>query len=141
MSEKLSEGAEMSSASQAIERSRQGVVYLAGDGPLKARIRRVREYLDGVCTDRRVKGYLYYETREVLAHEAEAIEAAVQQKCRKEMNRLRAQIAALEVQQRHDLDAMAAQLPILLGPLYPHAVAAGLVNPEAVAAQEDGEAK
>lgn len=139
MSEKRSEGAELFSASQTIEESREGILYLAGNGPLKTRIGRVRRYLKGVCTDRRVKGYLYDEPRQVPAHEAEAIKAAVERKRREEITRLRAQIATLEVQQRADLDAMAAQLPILLGPLYPLAVKAGLVNPEAVASQEDGE--
>lgn len=140
MLEKLSKGAEMRSEAQAIEVAGRGVRYLAGDGSLKTRIERAHGYLRGICKRRRVRAHLYGEVRQQPAHEAEAIKAAVERKRREEITRLRAQIATLEVQQKADLDAMAAQLPILLGPLYPYAVKAGLINPEAVASQEDGEA-
>lgn len=83
---------------------------------------------------RRTRAIYHREARRIDAHEYLDAKHRVE-----EMARLRAQIAALEVQQKADLDAMAAQLPVLLGPLYPYAVKAGLINPEAVAAQEDGE--
>lgn len=139
MLEKLSKGVEMRSAAQAVECAGRGVRYLAGEGSLKTRENRALSYLRGVCTPRRIRAYLYSEARQTPAHEAEAIRAAVQRKRREEITRLRAQIATLEVQQRADLDAMAAQLPTLLGPLYPLAVKAGLINPEAIEAAQDGE--
>lgn len=140
MLEKLSKGVEMHSEAHAIDAAGRGVRYLAGQGSVKTRVNRALVYLRGVSTPRRIKAHLYGEVRRQPAHEAEAIRAAVERKRREEITRLRAQIATLEVQQKADLDAMAAQLPTLLGPLYPLAVKAGLVNPEAVAASEDGEA-
>lgn len=139
MSEKSSKGVEMYRA-ETIEDASNGVRYLAGDGPVKARVNRAHRYLRGVCTPRRVKAHVYGEVRQVEAHESEAIKAAVRQARRAELTRLRAQIATLEAQQEADLYAMAAQLPTLLGPLYPLACEMGLVNPEVVAkGQEDGE--
>ncbi|MGI9485447.1 MAG: hypothetical protein ACR2RF_06105 [Geminicoccaceae bacterium] len=87
-----------------------------------------------------VKRHWYGEVSRVEAHEYVETRSRIERQRAKEITRLRAQIATLEVQQEADLDAMAAQLPILLGPLYPLACKMGLVNPEAVASQEDGKA-
>lgn len=88
----------------------------------------------------RVKRLWYREAEAITALEADLIRRRAKEQRARELTRLRAQIATLEVQQKADRDALAAQLPILLGPLYPMAVKAGLVNPEAAAAPKDGEA-
>ena len=73
------------------------------------------------------------------AHELDALRRAANEQRRRDIERLRTQLATIEAMRRDNTDAMVHDMRQLLGPLFDRLVAMGVVKVDGVAAEEDGE--
>jgi hypothetical protein len=110
----------------------------AGDS-VKAAIRRAATVLR--MPDRRVHRY-WYRQPDIAVGASEYLETRrrIDEKRRREIDRLRMQLATIEAMRQDNRDALVADARALLGPLFDRLVSMGLVKMDGLEAPEDGEA-
>ena len=75
------------------------------------------------------------------AHELDALRRAAAEQRRRDIERLRTQLATIEAMRRDNTDAMVHDMRQLLGPLFDRLVSMGVVKVDGVAASKDGEGR
>ena len=110
----------------------------AGDSAKAARQRAARVLR---MPERRLRRFWYREP-DVTVGASEYLETRrrIEEKRRREIERLRTQLAVIEAQRRDNLDALVEDARRLLGPLFDRLVAHGLVKVDGLEASKDGEA-
>lgn len=105
---------------------------------VKAAIRRAATVLR--IPDRRVHRY-WYRQPDIAVGASEYLETRrrIDAKRRRDIERLRTQLATIEAMRRDNTDAMVHDMRQLLGPLFDRLVAMGVVKVDGVAAPKDGE--
>lgn len=86
-----------------------------------------------------IKRAWYGERKQYPAEEYLETRRRIEEKRRREIERLRAQLASIEAMRRDNIDALVEDARTLLGPLFDRLVAAGLVKVDGLATPKDGE--
>lgn len=86
-----------------------------------------------------VKRHWYGEARRIEAPDYLETRRRIDDKRRRDIERLRTQLATIEAMRRDNTDAMVHDMRCLLGPLFDRLVALGVVKVDGVEASKDGE--